>query len=119
MNPSLISKAESDNLAIAYDWQDDMDRLGATAIDPSLVTWAVVAGSIAFDDARTPYISQDSIAVNYVMGGVAWELNQVACTITFDTGDVLTRTFTIAIHAGSQPSPTAPGTLANPLGNQI
>lgn len=118
MNPSLIAKAESDNVAFAYDWQDDMTRLGASVIQTH--SWSVVAGSIALNaDGRENAIVQDSVAITYVSGGVAWELNQLAATAQFDTGDVLTRTFTIAIHAGSQPTPVTPGTLANPLGNQI
>jgi hypothetical protein len=118
LNPSLTSKAASDNVALCYDWQQDMDRLGATALE--LVTWSVVAGSVALNaDGRESMVAQDSIAVTYVSGGTAWELTQIACTVELDTGDVLTRTFTLAIHDGSQPTPTAPGTLANPLGNQI
>lgn len=118
MNPSLIVKAESDNVAFVYDWQDDMTRLGASLIE--VCNWIVVAGSITLNaDGRENAIIQDSIAVTYVSGGVAWELNQLACTVEFDTGDILTRTFTLAIHAGNQPTPQAPGTLANPLGNQI
>jgi hypothetical protein len=118
LNPSLIVKAASDNVAFCYDWQGDMTRLGATAIE--LHDWAVVAGSIALNaDGREDAIVQTSTAITYVSGGVAGELNQLACTVTLDTGDTLTRTFTLAIHEGSQPTPTAPGTLANPLGNQI
>lgn len=118
MNPSLIAKAEGDNVAFTYDWQDDMTRYGATSIEEH--SWAVVAGSIALNaDGRENAIVNDSIAVTYVSGGVAWELNQLAATAEFDTGDVLTRTFTLAIRAGSQPTPAAPGTLANPLGEQI
>jgi hypothetical protein len=118
MNPSLIAKAESDNVAFAYDWQTDMTRLGATAIEEH--DWLVVAGSIALNaDGRANAIVNDSVAVTYVSGGLKWELNQLACTVQFDTGDVLTRTFTLAVRAGNQPTPAAPGTLANPLGEII